>query len=86
MYLVFVDYFGEVVTASDNDPITIQLTTNGSQITPRFDAGTNLWSEWGVFNLTDVTFIGEPGTEVNFLISSSYIDGTLDQASSNYLL
>ena len=86
VYLVFVDYYGEVVTASNDDPITIQLTTNGSQITPRFDAGKNLWSDSGVFNLTDATFIGEPGTQVSFLISSSYIDGTLEQASSEYVL
>ena len=58
VYLVFLDYQGEVVTASNNDPITIELSTDQSIYTPRFDAGKNLWSERGVFNLTDVTFVG----------------------------
>lgn len=80
------DYFGRVVTSSNNDPISIQLTTTGSQYTPRFDAGTSQWSKGGVFNLTEATFIGEPNSEVTLILQSSFIDESLELVETNYNL
>ena len=71
------DYDGQVVTSSNNNPITIELTSSNLVYPPRYDAGKSLWSEAGVFIFTNITFIGEPGTTVNFVIQSSYINTEL---------
>ena len=55
---MFVDYLNQVVTSSDGDSISLHLSSSGSSYTPRYDAGTTLWSEKGVFNLTSAVFIG----------------------------
>ena len=39
-----------------------------------------------MFNLTDVKFIGEPGKDVNLIISSGFIDTSLELTSSYYQL
>lgn len=78
MYLVFVDYFGEVVSSSNNDVVTFEVSASQSDYAPRYDAGSSLWSAKGVFNLTEVVFIGEPDSDISLKIQSSYIDGTLE--------
>ena len=83
---MFVDNLKQVVTSSDGDPISLQLTASNSVYTPRYDAGNSLWSEMGVFNLTEVVFIGEPGSDVTLFISSSFIDSSLSLVDPNYNL
>ena len=41
---MFVDIEGEVVTSSNGNLIALNLDSSSSQFTPRFDAGTKLWS------------------------------------------
>ena len=62
---MLVDNYEEVVTSSNDSPVTIELKSNGSDYSPRFDAGSSLWSKQGVFNLTSIVFIGQPGSEIS---------------------
>ena len=73
------------MTSSSLDTVSMVIgNTSFTSYPPKFNAGQNLWSRFGVFNLSDVTFIGEPGTEVTLIVSSSFIDGSLELASSSY--
>lgn len=74
---MFVDNLNQVVTSSNQDTISFTLEGLSSEYTPRYDAGVSLWSNMGVFNLTDVVFIGGPGSAVSLSVSSSFINGNL---------
>ena len=71
------DNEGQVVTSSNGDTLSLSLESKSPLYVSKYDAGNNLRSERGVFNLTDVTFVGEPGTDAVLSISSSSIDGSL---------
>ena len=83
---MLVDTEGKIVTASTDDQLNLEFIENGSVYSPRFDAVNNLRSKLGVFNLTDVIFIGEPGSNVTLSLSSPYIQGDLQLADPSYNL
>lgn len=83
---MFVDTEGIVDTSSNGDTISFTMESNSTSYAAKYNAGTHLRSTNGVFNLTEITFVGEPGTEVTLLITSTYINGDLELADSNYSL
>lgn len=84
VYAVLLDVDGQVVTSSQKDSLTLTLTTNSQTYPAKYDAGSSLWSQFGVFNLTSVTFVGEPGTTAWLYLSSALIDVPLEQTDSYY--
>ena len=84
---MYVDPVGQVVTSSNLDGFTIALSRSSSSYTPNYNAQeASPWSTSGVFNLTDITFSGEPGTQVTLILTSSFIDSSLALVKPNYFL
>ena len=72
------------MSASFGDTVNLAMRSNSTLYTSNYNSGTGLYSSYGVFNLTDVTFFGEPGSDATLVISSPFIDGTLELADPDY--
>ena len=48
---------GQVVTSSNFETLSLTMESKSEEFSPRYDAGVGLWSELGVFNLSEVTFV-----------------------------
>ena len=58
MYVALVDGSEQVVTASNDDQLVLRMTSNESAYSPLYKIQTPLRRNLGVFNLSDVVFIG----------------------------
>lgn len=84
---MFLDNEGKVITSSNGNPASFRVdAAKGSDYSARFDTGASLWSSGGVFNITNATFIGEPGSQIQLSISSSYIEEGLELVQPDYYL
>ena len=86
MYVALVDGSEQVVTASNDDQLVLRMTSTESAYSPLYNIQTPLRSSLGVFNLSDVVFIGEPGSNVTLTITSPYIDESLELTEADYSL
>ena len=76
---MFVDSLGQVVSSLSQRTIAMFLVNSAfSTYTPSYNAGVNLWSQFGVFNLSEVSLVAEPGTHASLIITSSSFDYSLE--------
>ena len=88
LYVVLLDQYGEVVTSSDGHVLTLRMESlQQSTFTPKAESLTEIKENYGVYNLSEVTFSAQPGTKTRLTLSSSAINPALSaQASPSYLI
>ena len=88
LYVVLLDQYGEVVTSSDGHLLTLRMESlQQSTFTPKAESLTEIKENYGVYNLSEVTFSAQPGTKTRLTLSSSAINPALSaQASPSYLI
>ena len=88
LYVVLLDQYGEVVTSSDGHVLTLRMESlQQSTFTPKAESLTEIKENYGVYDLSEVTFSAQPGTKTRLTLSSSAINPALSaQASPSYLI